>query len=207
MIQGRKVESFFAKVYIILGYYNQYHCLTMQDLIIFDFTNFNFIVSLLLCLICCSLIDEEERTTFMESISAAVGLMHEVTRNNIFEDVLALYKKGKIIDEYPIFIKYKDEMAVDDGGVQRDMYSAFWQEAYCTLFEGASTLIPMVYRQLGISVYPILGSIISHDYLASGILPERIALPTLLTILLGPGAHIPSQILMDAFLDYVSTTD
>ena len=46
--------------------------------------------------------------------------------------------------------------AVDDGGVQRDMFSAFWVDAYMHLFEGAKTLIPMVQPGIDIATFSTL---------------------------------------------------
>jgi len=42
-----------------------------------------------------------------------------------------MYHTGDVVAEYQIMIKYSDEQAIDDGCVQKDMYSAFWEEAYC----------------------------------------------------------------------------
>lgn len=66
------------------------------------------------------------------------------------------------------------------------MLSAFWVDAYARLFEGSKTLVPMVHPGLDMSIFPILGRIISHGYLACGVLPVCIALPTLITMVLGP---------------------
>ena len=52
-----------------------------------------------------------------------------VTRDGLYHNVLSMYQEGNIGSEYPLFIKYEGENAVDDGGVQRDMFSAFWTEA------------------------------------------------------------------------------
>ena len=46
--------------------------------------------------------------------------------------------------------------------------------------------------------------IISHGYLVTGHFPVRIALPTLLNMLLGP-QNVPTHILLEAFLDFVSS--
>ena len=142
----------------------------------------------------------------MESVHAVVGVVHEIERKNIFEDVVDLYR-GEIISEYPIFIEYKGEQGVDDGGLRRDMFTAFWEKAYSLLFEGATTLVPMIHPQIEMSYYPLLGRIISHGYLATGILPDRIALPTLIAIVSGPGVSISTKIMMDAFMDYISSTE
>ena len=72
---------------------------------------------------------------------------------------------------YPISIKFRNEMAVDLGGIQCEMYSAFWEKAYQLLFEGATTLIPMIHPQTDVSLFPATGLILSHGYLVAGVLP------------------------------------
>ena len=71
----------------------------------------------------------------MQSVAVVVGIIREVDRNEIFEDVMELYKDGEIV------------------------------------------------------------------------VPDRIALPTLLMILFGSDVFIPTNIMMDAFMDYNSTTE
>ena len=143
----------------------------------------------------------------MESIGASSGPMHVVDRAAILKTVFNLYEKESIALEYPMCVKFEGEVGVDEGGVQRDMYTAFWQEAYTHLFEGSTTVIPMVHSQMDLQVYALLGRVISHGYLATGILPDRITLPSLLVALLGPSVTVSTSILLDAFLDYVSATE
>ncbi len=150
---------------------------------------------------------ESERDLYMQSVPIVVGIVHEVDRNEIFQDVVDLYTDGGIVGEYPIFVQYKGEKGIDDGGLRRDMYTAFWDKTYSLLFEGAKTLVPMVHPQITMSYYSILGRIISHGYLATGILPDRIALPTLLMILFGPDVCISTTIMMDSFMDFISATE
>ncbi len=82
--------------------------------------------------------DISKGVIFLKSIGSVQGMPHEVSRENVFNDVIELYTKGDIIREYPISIVFTGEIAVDAGGVQRDMYSAFWEKAYKTLFDGAT---------------------------------------------------------------------
>ena len=121
--------------------------------------------------------------------------------------MLDVYREGDIVQEYPLFIKYEGENAVDEGGVRRDMLSAFWAEAYTHLFEGAKTLTPMIHPGLDMTIFPILGRILSHGYLACGMLPVCIALPSLISMVLGPSVTIPSEIIIESFADYVSDVE
>ena len=40
----------------------------------------------------------------------------------MYDDVLDLYQEGSIVGECPIFIEFKGELAIDEGGVQRDTH-------------------------------------------------------------------------------------
>ena len=61
----------------------------------------------------------------MISIGAVCGITRVVDRNTLFNDVISLYRHGDIIKEYPIQIEFATEMAIDAGGVTREMFSAF----------------------------------------------------------------------------------
>lgn len=58
------------------------------------------------------------------------------------------------------------------------MFSAFFEEMYKAYFDGANLLSPIVHPGMDVEVMSILGVIISHAYIATGILPIRIAFPT-----------------------------
>ena len=76
-----------------------------------------------------------------------------------------------------------------------------------SFFEGATTVIPMVHPGIDFSTFPVLGKVLSHGYLATGIIPDKIALPALTHILLGSGVTVPLNILMETFVDYISTAE
>ena len=140
----------------------------------------------------------------MNSIDTIEGDNTVVTRSNIFSDVLTLYQGG-FVQQYPIIVEFKDEKAVDCGGVSRDMYSSFWEQAYLKLFDGDKVLTPLLHSSE--SDFNLLGKVISHGYMVSGHLPVRIALPALMMMILGPLTRIPSEILIDAFLEFVSSNE
>lgn len=143
----------------------------------------------------------------MTELNTTYGLLRKVKRISVFEDVLEMYKKKSIMGEYPIRVAFEGEMAIDQGGVTRDMFSAFWDECYSSMFDGSTLLVPMLCPQTDTSVFPVVGSIISHAYLVSGFLPVRIALPCIIGILLGPSASITQSVLCEAFLEYISATE
>ena len=143
----------------------------------------------------------------MMTLDPCEDVLRSVHRSSVFDDVLKIYREKSILREFPIHVEFEGEMAVDQGGVTRDMYSAFWEECYSTIFDGSTLLVPMLSPQMDTAVLPVVGSIVSHGYLVSGFLPVRIALPCLIGILCGPGAPLPQSILCEAFLDYISATE
>ena len=116
------------------------------------------------------------------------GGPHAVRRSELLDDVITLYQENqaKVFKEYPFRMKFVSKKAIDAGGVSRDMFSAFFEEMYMVYFDGANLLSPIVHPGMDVSVISILGAIISHAYIVRGILPTRIAFPTLARFLLGP---------------------
>ena len=150
---------------------------------------------------------DKERLDFMTSIGAIPGKKRTVRRESIYDDVIKVYECGEIITECPISIVYDSEVAIDEGGVTRDMFSGFWEEAYSQLFDGVTILTPLVHAHTNMAIFPILGKIISHGYLVCGYLPVRISLPSLILMLLGPNTTIPRSFLLDALMDFISDNE
>ena len=135
------------------------------------------------------------------------GLPHRIRRQHVYEDCMTLYSKNldRILKEFPFRITYVREKAVDTGGVCRDLFSAFWESAYIHAFDGGNLLVPAVYPGTDMANLPVLGTIMSHGFLASGFLPIRVAFPVVAAILLGPSIEVPDTVIMDSFVDYISS--
>ena len=118
----------------------------------------------------------------MKSLKLHPGATHAVVREDIFHSVLKLYEKQEVTAEHPFCVCFSGERAIDFGGVARDMFSAFFEEAYKVHFDGASLLAPVVHPTVNMQHLPLLGAVISHVYLSCGILPTRIAFPCLVSI-------------------------
>ena len=129
--------------------------------------------------------------------------VHTVDHNNIYESVLTLFSDEEVALEYPLVIKFKDLDAIDAGGVQREMFTLFWDSWYTKCFEGGSVLAPILHAQVDYNSLVTIRRIMLHSYLACGILPIKIYLPTLITIFIGV-SNIPDDILLEAFMNYLS---
>lgn len=146
----------------------------------------------------------------MKSLGCGEGSPHLIRREHIYEDVIKLYRDfQRIADEFPFRIAFDDELAVDTGGVARDLFSGFWNVACKKHFDGASggSLVPAIHPHVDMGIFPILGSIISHGYLACGFLPIECAFPILAATLLGPSIKIEDEILIRCFIDHLSMCD
>lgn len=54
--------------------------------------------------------------------------------------LLSIYGMTTVSEEYPVRIKFYGELAIDIGGVSKDMYSPFWEECYKILFDAPTLL-------------------------------------------------------------------
>ena len=83
------------------------------------------------------------------------------------------------------------------------MFSGFWSCAFEKFFDGSGSLVPATHPTIDMSVFPMLGKILSHGYIACGFLPVHISFP----VLLGPGVQISDTILCKSFITYLSCHD
>ena len=149
------------------------------------------------------------RVKFIESLSLTFGKTHLVKRSHIFEDVIDLYssKRDTVLAEYPFRSKFVGERAVDLGGVTRDVFSAFFEEAYAKCFDGSSLLTPSDNPLIDSSTLSTVGTIISHVYLITGMLPVQIAFPCLAAVLLPSVSGVPEEVVIECYIDCLSNVD
>ena len=108
---------------------------------------------------------------------------------------------------YPLMIHFKGERAIDAGGVSRDLFTAFYDTVYCKYFDGVSLLYPALNPHMKTSDLKTLGLILSCAYLLAGIVPVRIAFPTLAAILLPKFKGIPEHVMFESFTGSISAHD
>ena len=147
---------------------------------------------------------EQECQTFLQSFCKP-GQTHSICRSHLYDDTLCLFSEDSPTNEYPFSVKYEGEIALDCGGVARDLLSGFWEEATRKVFDGCNLLIPTISPEVNIQVFPIMGRLLSHGFLACSYLPVVIAFPTLVSTLIGPAAVVQDSILLEVFSD--SLTD
>ena len=139
----------------------------------------------------------------MESLCSP-GFVYTIRHSHLHDDVLSLFSDDSTTQEYPFHIRFEGEKAVDCGGVARDMFSGFWEEAAKRVFDGSNLLIPTIHPEINMQVFPILGRLLSYGFLACNYLPVVIAFPTLVSVLLGPNTIVPDSILLSTFPDLLT---
>lgn len=87
--------------------------------------------------------DAREKFVAEEFEETASSTSYDVNRATIFRDFVQLYSDHPdLVFHFPIRISFMDEGEVDFGGVARDCFSAFWEQAYTTIFDGSALLSP-----------------------------------------------------------------
>lgn len=131
-----------------------------------------------------------------------------IRREEIYSDVLGLYNDfSRLSKEFPFRVAFEDEIAVDSGGVLRDMFSGFWDVIFKAFFDGAGSLIPATHPNVDMSILPVIGRIMSHGYITCGFLPVHISFPIIATVLLGLTVQIDEKILRKSYIDHVNYRD
>lgn len=131
-----------------------------------------------------------------------------VKRASIYDDAISAYStRPKLVNQCPLSVNFDGEEGVDLGGLSRDFFTGFWEEAYVKMFDGAALLTPLLHPNMDISQFAILGQILSHGYLCCGFIPTRICFPVLAFVLLGLCTTIPRPLLVDCFSDFLTEVD
>lgn len=73
---------------------------------------------------------DRKRTEFASLHFTLSITFHSIKRGDIFNSVNHLLTKKGVLSEYPLRIKFDGEVGFDSGGVCRDMFSAYWEEAF-----------------------------------------------------------------------------
>ena len=141
-----------------------------------------------------------------DNLNTQEGEPRCIQRSKVYDDVLSMYQMNleEIKSEYPFRAQFFNERAIDTGGVCRDLFSCFWEQAYIKHFDGDKLLVPAAHANSQISVFPILGTTLAHGFFACNFIPVRLAFPIIASILRGPDVDIPDHILLESLIDFLS---
>lgn len=154
-------------------------------------------------------VDTMREIFMIDALDTHQGFPRCIRRDAVYDDVFNMYQRelADIIKEFPFWIEYSNERAVDTGGVCRDMFSCFWEEAYLKHFDGESLLVSAINANSEMLKFPVLGAILAHGFFVCNFLPVRIAFPIIASVLYGPNVNIPDQMLLESLIDFVAWDD
>ena len=72
---------------------------------------------------------EIKRKEFWENDNPTL-ISHSIRRTKLYNDVFTLLSNDEILEEYPLKIRFSNKVAIDTGGVCRDMFVGFWEDEY-----------------------------------------------------------------------------
>ena len=77
----------------------------------------------------------------------------------------------------------------------------------CTLKPQSLSVVASVhcFSAEGLHFSALVGTVLSHGFIEAGFFPIRVAFPTIACILKGPLTEIPDDVLLESFIDYLST--
>jgi len=95
-----------------------------------------------------SLHNHYNNNKYITYVRSALSLLCYETEG-AYEDVIKLYEECTILKEFPIFIKFQNQMAVDLGGICSERYSLHFRKGHIEYYLKVplATLIPMIHPQ------------------------------------------------------------
>ena len=124
-------------------------------------------------------------------------------RDRIVEEMVSLYSDPKSVESL-ITIQFDEECGLDYDGIKREAFSLFWEKAIPRYFEGSHTFVPRICPAIDESVYTILGRILWHGYVLSGVFPISLNKVFVELVFVGK-ENITDDDFLGGFLEYVST--
>ncbi|XP_034048418.1 uncharacterized protein LOC117529683 [Thalassophryne amazonica] len=123
-----------------------------------------------------------------------------VRRIKVVDDLLSVFMDSKIMN-INLKMVIVNEKAVDDDGVSREIYTAFWEQFldYC---EGEDERVPRLRPDFWDSEWQAVGRIWVKGLLDHGVLPVRLCKAFILACIHGID-YVDEDILMLSFLNYL----
>ncbi|XP_014833190.1 PREDICTED: uncharacterized protein LOC106910968 [Poecilia mexicana] len=143
--------------------------------------------------------------------SATGGVVHpkdpryaHIRRAMVIDDLLNLFM-DKSIMESELKMEFNNEMAVDNSGVSRDVYTAFWEQ-FLELCEGEEERVPKLRPDFSEERWYALGRIWAKGLIDHGIFPVRLSKAFIIASVLGLQA-VEEEVLMSSFSKYLSESE
>jgi hypothetical protein len=135
------------------------------------------------------------------------ALICSMNRSKVFNRMMELFGDPCSSDKFPFIVRFEGEMGVDTGGLAREAFSIFWEEACAKYFDGPCVVTPLIHAGQQSLPLEVLGRVLSYGYISSGFLPVKISFPTLAAILVSSFSEITAEMFLQSFKDYLTPVD
>lgn len=124
-----------------------------------------------------------------------------VCRIKVVGDLLAVFANSSIMN-MTLKMDFVNEKAVDDAGVSREVYTAFWEQ-FLEQCEGETERVPRLRPDFSEDVWQAVGRIWVKGFVDHGVMPVKLSIAFILACIHGV-EHVDTDILMSSFLNYLS---
>ncbi|XP_034080790.1 uncharacterized protein LOC117551840 [Gymnodraco acuticeps] len=127
-----------------------------------------------------------------------------IHRTKVVEDLLAVFMDSSII-HLTLKMDFVNEKAIDDNGVSREVYTAFWEQ-FLETCEGEAERVPRLRPDFCEAEWQAVGQIWVKRLLDHGVMPVRLSKAFIVACI--HGVHsVDVDILMISFLNYLSPVE
>ncbi|MEQ2173065.1 hypothetical protein GOODEAATRI_027852 [Goodea atripinnis] len=127
-----------------------------------------------------------------------------IRRAMILDDLLNVFMDKSVMD-FELKMEFNDEMVVDNSGVSRKVYAAFWEQ-FLELCEGEEERVPKLRTDFSEDRWHALRRIWAKGLIDHGIIPVRLSKAFIVASLLGLPS-VEEEVLMSSFARYLSNSE
>ncbi|MEQ2193153.1 hypothetical protein XENOCAPTIV_024863 [Xenoophorus captivus] len=110
-----------------------------------------------------------------------------IWRAMILDDLLNVFMDKSVMD-FELKMEFNEELAVDNSGASREVYTAFWEQ-FLDLREGKVESVPKLRPDVSEDRWHALGRIWAKRLIDRGIIPVRLSKAFIVASLLGLHSH------------------
>ncbi|XP_054641985.1 uncharacterized protein LOC129187162 isoform X2 [Dunckerocampus dactyliophorus] len=124
-----------------------------------------------------------------------------ICRIKVVEDLLAVFMDSSILN-LTLKMDFVNEKAVDDAGVSREVYTAFWEQ-FLEQCEGEMERVPRLRPDFGEAEWQAVGRIWVKGLTDHGVMPVRLSVAFIFACIHGIDS-VDADVLMASFFNYLS---
>ncbi|KAK0137747.1 hypothetical protein N1851_026051 [Merluccius polli] len=123
-----------------------------------------------------------------------------ICRIKVVADLVAVFMDSSIMN-MTLKMDFVNERAVDDAGVSREVYTAFWEQ-FLEQCEGETERVPRLRPDFSEAEWQVVGRIWVKGFVDHGVMPVKLSIALILACINGIDS-VDTDILMSSFLNYL----